>query len=184
MGISLIAGCYTMVKHPVIQEKQDNDLVYNIYFTDDCASCHSVPAVSLRPNLNYINNSPRWNFFYEHPWWQQDIFYGSNPVSPDSGGANGGLPTTSARPRFPGSAGGPNDPPQTNIGTSSGGSSSTRISGARNSSQTTTTTSTDSESSSGRKSQEGSSSRTSGGSRSSDNKPDTTDNKDKPKHRK
>jgi hypothetical protein len=100
-SLVFITGCFTIIKHPVIHDQENPDLSYNIYFSDDCSSCHSSAPHNNIPNLDYINSSSRWNYFYEFPWWQRHQFYASPSANQDSSG-NGGLPTTSARPRFPG----------------------------------------------------------------------------------
>ncbi len=182
MGISLVAGCYTMVKHPVIQDQEDPDLHYNVYFSNDCSSCHSVPLARSRPNLNYINNSPRWSFFYQHPWWQREVFYQYGDAYPDSGDTNGGLPNTSARPRFPGANSGNGTTPPGSISSPSGGTTNTtRISGAKN---TTKTGGNNTGSTSGRRGQTVTGSGSSGGSRSSGDQKNTDDeNKKRPNRR-
>ncbi len=139
-SIVLVTGCYTIVKHPVIIDEENPDLSYNIYFSDDCMSCHSSPNLSIFPNLDYINSSSRWSYFYEYPWWHRDAFYTSEVGGQDNGSSSTPLPTTSARPRFPGSVSSQQTgTPGTISSQPSSPGSNTRVVSGENSDSTATT---------------------------------------------
>ncbi len=111
MGLVIVlSGCYTVIKHPKVKKTQDSKFSHEVYFTDNCVSCHGNTVAELHPaskpylpRLDYIRENNRWNYFYQYPWWYRSMF------SQYSGAANAGdqgddfLPTTSSRPRFPGS---------------------------------------------------------------------------------
>lgn len=154
--VIFLAGCYTIMKHPEIVDEQNPKFHKEIYFTDDCSSCHRQESNILAqvkqpylPRLNYIHQNARWSYFYESPWWNRAMFstYGSNN---GSGSANSSLlPTTSARSRFPGATNGGSGASTTRItGSGSGG---TRVTGTGSSATTNTTIRTPAPKSSSRK---------------------------------
>ncbi len=127
----IFTGCYTVIKHPEIANPQNPQHKYQVYFADDCNSCHNIATEHLSystspnvPRLNYILNNPRWNYFYEAPWWYRDIFY-RLPMEQNTDFQNDLLPTTSARRRFPGANSG-----------NSGGNITSRINAGHSSSST------------------------------------------------
>ncbi len=90
ISILVITGCYSTMEHPVVQNiDEDGELFYDrIYYTDDCAACHSVNEldeygmVSLADIVN--DNSGELNkdfygkddsnllaFYKMSPWWQR-----------------------------------------------------------------------------------------------------------------
>jgi hypothetical protein len=175
-SVVFITGCFTIIKHPVIHDEDNPDLSYNIYFSDDCNSCHSSALQNNTPNLDYINSSPRWNYFYEFPWWQRHQFYTSPSVSQDSSG-NGGLPTTSARPRFPGrGSSGQTGMPGSVSNPSSGSGNTPRITGGNSSATSKTTTENDN-------ANDQNSSKVRESSRSSQKDKNETGKKDRPKRK-
>jgi hypothetical protein len=127
LSFILMAGCYTIIKHPAVSDQEDGDYQYPVYFSDDCSSCHSdnqpllMTPESHLPHLNYIYSNDRWYQYYESPWWSRDIFYQSGNYQ-ENNEENGALPTTSARRRFPGAGG--NELPITNPPVSGGNISS------------------------------------------------------------
>ncbi|GAB4380519.1 MAG: hypothetical protein Kow0042_30650 [Calditrichia bacterium] len=132
-----LVGCYTVIKHPAIMDEENPQYVRQIYFSNDCMSCHQEPDIILwgnphpyLPRLNYINENERWDYYYHHPWWYRDMFYQGGGMSGNS--SSDPLPTTSARNRFPGSSnvsGG--TPPASSTSITGGGSSGgTRITGS------------------------------------------------------
>ncbi len=135
----IISGCYTVIKHPAVVEEENPEFSHAVYFNDDCASCHDANQMALNsrdeqplPRLNYIQGNDRWNYYYSSPWWLNDRFYhGSGSPAGASSGGNAPLPTTSARPRFPGNSGSSANMPSTTriSGGSSSGSSSNRVTG-------------------------------------------------------
>ena len=142
--VILFAGCYTIMKHPDIVDEQNPKFHKEIYFNDDCSSCHQQQSNNLAgisqpylPRLNYIHQNTRWSYFYELPWWNRAMFstYKSSGGSGPAGSTV--LPTTSARSRFPGATSGGSGASTTSItGSSSGG---TRVTGTGSSSATNTT---------------------------------------------
>lgn len=105
----LSSGCYTVLKHPeIVSDKSSPDYRQQVYYTDDCSSCHNKRSPDLRnwfaseyPQPDYINNHSRWNFYYHSPWWHRDIFNKSRFINKKTE-SNNPLPTTSSRNRFPG----------------------------------------------------------------------------------
>lgn len=105
----LSSGCYTILKHPeIVSDKSSPDYRQQVYYTDDCLSCHNKRSSALRnwfaseySQPDYINNQSRWNFYYHSPWWHRDIFYKSR-FKDKKTESNNPLPTTSSRNRFPG----------------------------------------------------------------------------------
>lgn len=134
--IVLLAGCYTVIKHPPIQNNENPSFTHEVYLTDDCMSCHQNQSITFNqmrkpfsPQLDYIRSNHRWSYFYESPWWNREIFSSHAPVS-GSGNTSPLLPTTSARNRFPGSGGSSSGASTTSI--TGGGSSGTHITGQGN----------------------------------------------------
>ncbi len=105
----LSSGCYTVLKHPkIVSDESSQDYRQQVYYTDDCSSCHNKRSSALRnwfaseyPQPDYINNQSRWNFYYHSPWWHRDIFSKSRLINKKTE-SNNPLPTTSSRNRFPG----------------------------------------------------------------------------------
>jgi len=133
-----ITGCYTVIKHPGVEDAEHSQYNRQVYFSDNCMDCHqNDPGVAVPvnhpylPRLNYIQKSERWNYFYQNPWWYRDIFYSTSPGGGNNNsGSSSNLPTTSARSRFPGT------------GNRASANTSTRITGGSNSGSTTAGTGT------------------------------------------
>ena len=134
LSFVIMAGCYTVIKHPAVSDSDNASFQHPVYFSDDCNSCHSAELPLLMtpqqelPRLNYIYNNDRWYDYYESPWWSRDMFYesGGYSTNPDE---NTTLPTTSARRRFPGAGGNEQSVPNNAVGSAGVSTgSSTRIS--------------------------------------------------------
>lgn len=88
----LFAGCYTVLVHPEIENKDENGYTYydDVKFYDDCSSCHkditpnhfeSPEILKSHPSYSnfgyydfndyYYNDSYYGNFgyYYNAPWW-------------------------------------------------------------------------------------------------------------------
>jgi hypothetical protein len=133
LSFVIMAGCYTVIKHPAVSDSDNASFQHPVYFSDDCNSCHTTDQPLLMtpqeeiPRLNYIYNNDRWYYYYESPWWSRDIFYQSGGY-PVNSGDNSTLPTTSARRRFPGAGGNDQSVSNNPIGVAgSNTGSSTRI---------------------------------------------------------
>ena len=131
--IPLLGGCYTVIKHPEVFDRENSNYRYEVYFSDNCQQCHTNPADNLfykeRINplsLNYIQNNERWNHFYQSPWWTKDIFY-TGPEQNEIGNENNPLPTTSARRRFPGVNSNVGEGSSANVTSGNNAGSSTRV---------------------------------------------------------
>lgn len=119
-------GCYTVLKHPPVQDPENPEYSYLIDYSDNCADCHAnrAPIMSparqtlLLPRTNYIYENQRWEYFYQFPWWTRPMFSGAATAGSGGSGSQA-LPTTSARRRFPG-AGGSGSPPSGGIITGGG----------------------------------------------------------------
>jgi hypothetical protein len=104
---ALSTGCYTVIKHPEVVDAENAEFSHEIYFSDDCGSCHQEKINNFAldnnysPRLNYIQNNDRWHYYYQSPWWYRDIFL-PLPRTNNSSPENNYLPTTSSRKRFPG----------------------------------------------------------------------------------
>jgi hypothetical protein len=83
----LMSGCYTLLKHPEVENKDDARNIYysSVNFYDDCARCHNSSQDNYALDYynytetynenhftgdNYIEN-PRNRFkdYYNIPWW-------------------------------------------------------------------------------------------------------------------
>ncbi|MFZ0390637.1 MAG: hypothetical protein WAN36_09260 [Calditrichia bacterium] len=134
----LSTGCYTIIKHPEIVDNEVPEFSHDVFVTDDCSSCHSTGAAgyyvdaprAYAPRLNYIHRNARWSDFYETPWWQRQMFSGYSSGNAGSSSSGNALPTTSARPRYPGANSGSATPPASRVVGGGGGGSSTRVTGS------------------------------------------------------
>lgn len=129
-----LSGCYTVIKHPVVVDRNNPQFKHQVYFSDDCQSCHGPDADRFAlgdnkylPRIDYINNNARWSYFYSSPWWMREMFLTPPPSAPQ--GKSSSLSSSSARNRFPGASSGSS--------TISSGST-TRIAGGGNSGSTVT----------------------------------------------
>ncbi len=135
VSLFLLVSCYTMIKHPQVVYEDDPQYEYQIYYSDDCNSCHqpgSDLALSVPnnlPRLNYIYGNQRWDYFYEHPWWQTPYFSDAPSGQASSGSSDNGLPTSSVRSRFPGAG-------SSGTGAAYNGGTTTRITGGGSSGTT------------------------------------------------
>ena len=70
-GLTALAGCYTVMKHPPTAEVADGGEGRR-----DCYSCHGPGGGALAydplhtPGFNYYPDS--WYGFYAYPWWWRD----------------------------------------------------------------------------------------------------------------
>jgi hypothetical protein len=119
----LSTGCYTVIKHPGVVDAENAEFSHEIYFSDDCSSCHQenvdnfVYQKNYSPHLNYIQNNDRWHHYYQTPWWYRDIFY-TLPRMNNTPAGNNYLPTTSSRRRFPGANSNVGDGSSANVSSS------------------------------------------------------------------
>ena len=89
--VTLLSGCYTVLRHPPVQ--RESYLSSEITHRDACNSCHTGFGVfsyedPLRPAPPYT--SPKlqdWNYYYHYPWWLDDVYYVQ-----DSGAKGGETP--------------------------------------------------------------------------------------------
>ncbi len=133
-----LTGCYTVIRHPLVVDRDNPQFKHQVYFSDDCQRCHGpgfdmVVSGTNRylPRMDYINNNERWSYFYTSPWWMREMFLTPPPALPT--GKSSSLSTSSARSRFPGANSG---------STTFSPGSSTRIAGGGNSGSTVTRSTT------------------------------------------
>ncbi len=64
-------SCYTMLKHPNIENSASHYEFSDVQVADDCSSCHSASAYSYSPVLPKGSvNDPNWLFFSQSAWWR------------------------------------------------------------------------------------------------------------------
>jgi hypothetical protein len=78
IALFTIAGCYTILKHPAVQE----DYTAQDY-QHDCVSCHSdyreYPYGYFYGDYpDYWWSTPRWGHYYAYPWWWDHYWYDNN----------------------------------------------------------------------------------------------------------
>jgi len=85
----LLAGCYTVLRHPQVADREPQEVR-----NERCVACHSdsdlddieygLHRYGYRHGYGY---SP-WERYYYNPWWYDDLWY----WSPGGGGVSGGGP--------------------------------------------------------------------------------------------
>jgi hypothetical protein len=80
---AVVAGCYTILKHPETEVTQDE---YADHGYSDCASCHSAAFMQpLYPDpYEYVSDPFLW--YYDCPWWLSDCSEGAEYVDEEEGG--------------------------------------------------------------------------------------------------
>ena len=80
-------GCYTIIKHPVMNSEQETDDSSSSYAHGeadrDCMRCHKDYGTypygyyyGYYPDYYWSN--PNWGSYYAYPWWWEDYWYGSS----------------------------------------------------------------------------------------------------------
>ncbi len=90
LAAAIFTGCYTVLRHPPV--KRESYLSPEITHRDACNSCHTGFGVfsyrdPLRPQPPYT--SPRlqdWNYYYNYPWWLDDVYYSEESRSAEQEG--------------------------------------------------------------------------------------------------
>ena len=97
-GLLVLAGCYTLLQHPRVQNEASalysEGHATEVLPSDDCLQCHDRPHEYYNPTLPYgtyyQGRSRAWLFYYDTPWWAEPYYYGGAIAQRD---------TTLPRPR-------------------------------------------------------------------------------------
>ena len=83
--ILVLAGCYTMVKHPTGREVVYEGSYDHGTYDQGCIDCHP-DAAYYHPYYGYARSHYWWNGYYGYPWWYYDCWWW---YWCDSGGGSG-----------------------------------------------------------------------------------------------
>ncbi len=97
-AVMAFAGCYTLLKHPRVQNESsalfEGNHAAEVLPSDDCLQCHDQSHSYYNPTLPYgtyyQGRSRDWLFYYDTPWWAEPYYYGGAIAQRD---------TTLPRPR-------------------------------------------------------------------------------------
>ncbi len=94
LGFSLLfAGCYTLLKHPRVQNEDsavfaDSHDAQGVLPSDDCMRCHDAARSYYNETLPYgtyyRGRSRSWLYYYDTPWWSDPYYYGGAQMQADS----------------------------------------------------------------------------------------------------
>ncbi|MGE5399937.1 MAG: hypothetical protein ACM3S2_06020 [Ignavibacteriales bacterium] len=82
---SLLTGCYTVIEHPDLVNKDENGYTYSskVYFYDDCASCHTEKEMSsftkqerLAMEKAHAPEDNNGSYYFGDQYYYQTEYYG------------------------------------------------------------------------------------------------------------
>ena len=80
IAILTLAGCYTILKHPEVQENYTST-----DYQHDCVRCHAdyqeYPYGYFYGDYpDYWWSAPRWGHYYAYPWWWDNYWYDQEDI--------------------------------------------------------------------------------------------------------
>lgn len=75
LAIGSSVGCYTLLKHPRLQTEANSTTsshAERVTFAESCVGCHDTATLSYYHRAVPLPGefvSPRWDYYYDYPWW-------------------------------------------------------------------------------------------------------------------